>query len=486
VSFPLSKEIKMMTTFHSTNPATGEILWEEPAASPTDVGKAVERARKAFHSWARLPFEKRVEYVEAFRSQLEANKVEIATAISQETGKPLWDSLTEVAAMIGKVAISIQAYHERTGYHQREINGMQARLLHKPHGVMAVFGPYNFPAHLPNGHIVPALLAGNTAVFKPSNVTPMVAEKTIELWHKAGLPEGVLQVVQGQRETGVALASHPDIDGLLFTGSSGVGQSLHKQYGGQTHKILALEMGGNNPLIIWDPESVEAAAYHNVLSSFISTGQRCTCARRLIIKQGAEGDAYLEALLAQTAKLRIGAYADSPEPFMGPLVRNLEVDQILAAQENLQKLGGKVLLKAGRLNDKLPFISPGIIDVTAVKTRNDADLEYFGPFLQVTRVNTFEEAIAAANNTEYGLASAIFTQHKELYEQCLIELRAGLVNWNRQTTGASSALPFGGVGISGNHRPAAYYAADYCAYPVAALESETLTIPATLNAGIER
>lgn len=474
-----------MVQFSSTNPATGEIIWQGEPTSPADVGKAVEAARKAFLSWARLSFEERLKYVEAFRAQLEANKSAFAETISKETGKPHWDALTEVAAMIGKVAISVQAYHERTGDHRREINGMQARLLHKPHGVMAVFGPYNFPAHLPNGHIVPALLAGNTVVFKPSNVTPLVAEETMKLWQQAGLPQGVLQVVNGQRETGVALASHPDIDGLLFTGSSGVGQSLHKQYGGQTHKILALEMGGNNPLIIWEPESVEAAAYHNVLSSFISTGQRCTCARRLIIKQGAEGDQLLDALIAQTQKLRIGAYTDSPEPFMGPLVRNQEVDQIIAAQANLQTLGGKVLLEAKRLHAELPFISPGIMDVTAVTKRNDADIEYFGPFLQVTRVATFEEAIASANNTEYGLASAIFTKHQELYERCLIELRAGLVNWNRQTTGASSALPFGGVGISGNHRPAAYYAADYCAYPVAALESTSLVIPATLNPGID-
>lgn len=473
-----------MTQFSSTNPATGEIIWQGESVTPEGVDKAVREARRAFPSWARLPFAERQRYVEAFRDQLEANKNDLAETISKEMGKPLWDSLSEVTAMIGKVAISVAAWHERTGDTRREINGMQARLLHKPHGVMAVFGPYNFPGHLPNGHIVPALLAGNTVVFKPSNLTPLVAIKTAELWRKAGLPEGVMQVVPGMRETGVALAAHPEVDGLLFTGSSGVGQSLHKQFGGQTHKILALEMGGNNPLIVWEPESVEAAAYHTVLSSFISTGQRCTCARRLIIRNGKEGDDLLEALLARTATLRIGAYTDSPEPYMGPLVRNMEVDQILAAQQSLQGLGGKVILEAKRLHAEHPFISPGIMDVTAVKGRNDADMEYFGPFLQVTRVGNFDEAIAAANNTEYGLASAIFTKHRELYERCLIELRAGLVNWNRQTTGASSALPFGGVGASGNHRPAAYYAADYCAYPVAALENESLAIPATLNPGI--
>ena len=467
----------------STNPATGEILWQGNATDAVGIDQAVQRARQAFSLWASHSLSARIAILEAFRARLEAHKDTMAEAIAQETGKPKWDAATEVAAMIGKVAISITAYHDRTPDTAPQIPGMHARLLHKPHGVLAVFGPYNFPAHLPNGHIVPALLAGNCVVFKPSELTPRVAELTLEHWRAAGLPEGVLQVVQGERATGEALAAHHGLDGLLFTGSSSTGTVLHKLYAGQPQKILALEMGGNNPLIVWDPEDADAAAYHTILSSFISSGQRCTCARRLILPRNGEGDALLASLIARTQRLRVGAYTDQPEPFMGPLIRNAEVDKALAAQSRFAASGGKILLEAKRLHPSLPFLSPGIVDVTDVTDRPDEEI--FAPLLQVIRVADFDAALAEANNTRYGLASAIFTRDKALYERALRELRAGLVNWNRQTTGASSALPFGGVGISGNHRPAAFYAADYCAYPVAALESESLALPATPLPGMD-
>lgn len=467
----------------SINPATNEVIWEGTPTSPENVDKAVKAARKAFPAWARLGFDRRRAIVEKFRDTVEASKAELAETIAKETGKARWDAATEVAAVIGKADISVKAYHERTGEKFIDMpGGIRAHLTHKPHGVMAVFGPYNFPAHLPNGHIVPALLAGNTVAFKPSNLTPLVAETMFRYWQQAGLPEGVLNLTQGQRETGVALAAHKDIDGLLFTGSSSTGSSLHKQYGGQPHKILALEMGGNNPLIVWNPADIEAAAYHTVLSSFISTGQRCTCARRLIVEDNKQGTAFLDALVGIAGKLKVGPYTDSPEPFMGPLIRNREADEIVEAQTQMIAEGGKSLLALKKLDAEKPFVTPGIMDVTKVADREDR--EFFGPFLQVTRVKDFDAAIAEANNTAFGLASAIFTQEKALYDRFLIESRAGLVNWNRQTTGASSALPFGGGGISGNHRPAGYYSADYCAWPVASLESDALTIPETLNPGI--
>jgi succinylglutamic semialdehyde dehydrogenase len=466
----------------SRNPATGEVIWQGVAATAEQVDATLMKARKAFLAWSQTSFEQRLQIVTAYQQQLESHKAELAEAIAKETGKVLWDAAGEVAATIGKTAISALSYQERTGTRQLEINGMEARLTHRPHGILAVFGPYNFPIHLPNAHIVPALLAGNVIVFKPSELTPFVAEKMLEYWQKAGLPEGVIQILQGGRETGVALAGHPAIDGLLFTGSSATGMALHQQFAGQPQKILALEMGGNNPLIVWDAESAEAAAYHTVLSAFITTGQRCTCTRRLILPEGREGDAVLEALLAQTQAIRVGAYTDSPEPFMGALISNREVERVLAAQQKMVAQGAKMLLPLARLQEQHPFVSAGILDVTAMQNREDT--EYFAPFLQVIRVANLDAAIAEANNTAYGLAAGIFTRQPAIYERCLRELRAGVINWNRQTTGASSALPFGGIGISGNHRPAGLYAADYCAYPVASLESETLTIPAVKVAGL--
>ncbi len=472
-----------MSMMQSTNPANGKVIWQKQSHSVADVDAAITIARQGFLKWSRLSLSERLEPIERYRDLLANYKDKIAQAIAQETGKPLWDANGEAAAMVGKINISLKAYNERTGEKTFDMGGsLTGHLSHRPHGVMAVFGPYNFPGHLPNGHIIPALIAGNVVVFKPSNMTPMVGEMMVHLMHEAGIPNEVVQLVQGEREIGEALSKHAQIDGLLFTGSTHVGTLLNKQLAPHPDKILALEMGGNNPLIVWNAESAKAAAYHTVLSAFISTGQRCTCARRLILPLGDEGDAVLEALIPMAQNLVTGAYDSKPEPFMGPLIRLKEAQDIIKAQEELAKTGGKILLKSTMPREGLPFITAGIMDVTAVNNRQD--IEFFGPFLQVIRVSNFDDAIAEANNTSYGLSAAIFTQDKALYERCLLELRAGLINWNRQTTGASGALPFGGIGISGNHRPAAYYAADYCAYPVSSVESEVLDIPEVLNAGI--
>jgi len=274
--------------FSKTDPVDNQPLWQANAADGSDVAAACEAARAAFPAWARTPFEQREQLVKRFAALLEEHKAHLAATISRETSKPRWETLTEVQAMIGKVAISLQAYQARTGVSQTAMADGASVLRHRPHGVLAVFGPYNFPGHLPNGHIVPALLAGNTVVFKPSELTPQTAEETLKLWQQAGLPDGVINLVQGGRETGEALAASADIDGLLFTGSAGTGYHLHRQLAGQPEKILALEMGGNNALIVDGFEDRDAAVNLAIQSAFISAGQRCTCSRRILVKQGAE------------------------------------------------------------------------------------------------------------------------------------------------------------------------------------------------------
>ncbi len=466
----------------SHNPGTGAVIWSGRSATATSVHAAITAARTAFKDWSLLPFEQRKTIVLAFKAQLQQHQEHLANIIGQETGKPLWESRTEVAAMIGKVDISIQAYAARTGEHLGELQGTPSAVRHKPHGVMAVFGPYNFPGHLPNGHIVPALLAGNAVVFKPSDYTPKVAEETVKLWQAAGLPDGVISLLQGGRETGMALAAHDGLDGLLFTGSSATGNLLHRQFAGKPHKMLALEMGGNNPLVVYQAAHTQAVAYNIIQSAFLSAGQRCTCARRLILPIGAEGDTVLEATLAMAQSLTLGAYDADPQPFMGCVIGNREAERLLQAQAMLQHKGGKSLLTMTRPQADRPFLTPGIIDST--HATDIPDEEWFGPLLQVFRVHTLDEAIALANRTAYGLSAGIFTDHSAAYQQFYRDIHAGVVNWNRQLTGASSAAPFGGVGFSGNHRPSAYYAADYCAYPVSSLESPSLTIPASLPPGV--
>jgi len=468
--------------FDSLNPVTQESVWSGQGASAEQVEAAVAAARAAFPAWARLSLDARIAVLERFAATLKTRADEMARCIGEETGKPLWESATEVTSMVNKVAISIQSYRERTGEKSGPLADATAVLRHKPHGVVAVFGPYNFPGHLPNGHIVPALLAGNAVVFKPSELTPKVAELTVQCWIEAGLPAGVLNLVQGGRETGVALAGNPGIDGLFFTGSSRTGNLLHQQFAGRPDKILALEMGGNNPLVVDEVADVDAAVYTIIQSAFISAGQRCTCARRLLVPQGAWGDALLARLVAVAASIQVGAFDAQPAPFMGSVISLDAARHLLKAQEHLIAQGATPLLAMSQPLETAALLTPGILDVTAVAERPDE--EFFGPLLQVIRYDGFEAAMAEANATQYGLAAGLLSDSRELYQRFFIESRAGIVNWNKQLTGAASSAPFGGVGASGNHRASAYYAADYCAYPVASLESETLALPATLTPGV--
>jgi len=462
--------------FSSTDPASGASVWEGASASAADVADAVAAARAAFPAWAATPLSERRDLMLAFKAQLEANKDELARLIARETGKPLWETLGEAGAMAGKIDISLKAYADRTGDTVNDTAFGQARLAHRPHGVMAVFGPYNFPGHLPNGHIVPALIAGDVVVFKPSEITPAVGAAMVALWEKAGLPAGVINLVQGAREAGGALLDQ-DINGVLFTGSVDTGVMFHRKFAGRPDVMLALEMGGNNPLVIWDASDADAAANIALNSAFITTGQRCTCARRLIVADGAAGDAVVDKLVDLTNRIRIAAWDADPEPFMGPLVSEKAADGVLAAQDALVAKGASVIRRAERLEVGPAFISPGMLDMRGAS--DVGDTEVFGPLLQVWRAASFEEALERANATKFGLSAGLVSDSADLWAAFHAGARAGIINWNRPTTGAASNMPFGGPGFSGNHRPSAYYAADYCAYPVASQESATLSAIAT-------
>ena len=467
----------MAETLNSIEPATGDILWTGASGDPDTE---VSAARGVWPAWAAKPFAVRVETLRRFANLARAQLDPFADLIARETGKPLWEARTEVEAVINKVDISVSAYAERTA--QRRLEGaMGARVAvrHKPHGVLAVLGPYNFPAHLPNGHIVPALIAGNAVVFKPSEKTPAVGEFLVRLYHEAGVPEGVVRCVQGGPEVGKALAAQPGLDGLLFTGSARAGLALHRQFAEAPQKILALEMGGNNPLVVWDARDLHAAAAMAVQSAYLSAGQRCTAARRLIVRDG-DHQELVETITRIIDRLIVDHPHANPAPFMGPVIDNGAADQLQEAFLELMGRGGRAIRRLDRKTDALPFLTPSLIDVTEVERR--ADVEMFGPVLQIVRVADFDSAIAEANATRYGLSASLIGGAPELYDRFWAGVRAGVINWNSPTNGAPSKAPFGGIGLSGNHRPSAYYAADYCAYPVTSSESESAR--ATIGVGL--
>ena len=471
------------TVIESIDPAKNTVIWSGKAASPAQINNAIHAARSAFSLWGSLSVDTRIEHVLAYAEKLKANQDLLAHTIAMETGKPLWETATEAAAMVGKINLSIKSYHTRTGITENPMPQGKAFIRHKPHGVVAVFGPYNFPGHLPNGHIVPALIAGNTIVFKPSDLTPLVAEKMVELWEAAGLPKGVLNLVQGDVTTGKALAGHNQIDGLFFTGSSTTGKLLHEQFAGHPGKILALEMGGNNPLLIGPVNDVDAAVHDIVQSAFITSGQRCTCARRLFIPNTAQGDVILARLIEVTQAIDVGVYDAEAQPFMGAMISVRAAQMMLSAQSELENLGANALLPLTHINEDTGLVTPGIIDVTPILSELP-DEEHFGPLLKVIRYDDFNTAIIEANNTKFGLSAGLIADDAAMYEVFFQHIRAGIVNWNRPITGASGAAPFGGVGESGNHRASAFYAADYCAYPVASVELEQTTLPGKLSPGL--
>jgi succinylglutamic semialdehyde dehydrogenase len=451
----------------STEPATGAEVWSGPVG---DAAAEVAAARAAWPEWAAHSVTYRMETLRRFANVVRARDGEFADLIARETGKPFWEARTEVASVIAKVEISIEAYGERTPTRRLEAAmGNKVAVRHKPHGVLAVLGPYNFPAHLPNGHIVPALIAGNAVVFKPSEKTPATGAFLVDCFHEAGVPEGVIRLLIGGPAEGKALAAEPGIDGLLFTGSAGAGSSLARQFAETPQKILALELGGNNPIVAWDTPDLHAAATIIVQSAFLSAGQRCTAARRLIVEDGNH-----QPLIDELVKLMDRIIVDhphaDPQPFMGPVIDLVTADILQDRFLGLMMKGGKPIRRLDRPHEERPYLTPALIDMTDAKDRLDEEL--FGPVLQLIRVKDFDAAIDEANNTRFGLAASVLTKDPALYDRFWANVRSGVINWNKPTNGAPSNAPFGGVGMSGNHRPSAFYAADYCAYPVTSVEAD--------------
>lgn len=462
----------------STEPATGATVWQGPVG---DAENEVAIARAAWPAWAARPLAVRIEVLRRVVNTVRARSEAFADLIARETGKPLWEARGEIELVIGKVELSVAAYSERTA--QRRLEGaMGARnaLRHKPHGVLAILGPFNLPAHVPNGHIVPALLAGNAVIFKPSEKTPGTGKFLVDCFHAAGVPEEVLRFLAGGPETGRALAGCAGIDGLLFTGSARAGLSLHRQFAEAPNKIVALEMGGNNPIVAWDTPDVHSAAVLIVQSAFTSAGQRCMAARRLIVRDGAH-----EPLLAEIGKLVdrliVAEPHSSPVPFMGPVIDNAAADSLQERWLDRILAGGRAIKHLERPIESRPFLTPGLIDVTGIPGRPDEEL--FGPILQIIRVADFDAALAEANATRYGLCAALIGGAPTLYERFWSNIRSGVINWNRPTNVPPTNAPLGGVGFSGNHRPSAYYSADHCAYPV--ISSETESARASIGIGLK-
>jgi succinylglutamic semialdehyde dehydrogenase len=458
-----------------------DVIGAFPIADADEVDAAIARARAAFPAWRDLGAQGRAAVLLRFRDAASGRVDELAELIAREVGKALWDARAEAALLAPKVDVTLS-----DGMHLvapvEPAPGQRATF--GPRGVLAVFGPFNFPAHLPNGHIAPALATGNTLVLKPSELTPAVGAWLAALWREAGLPEGVLEVVQGAADTGHALAVHPDVDGVLFTGSYPTARAIREATLDQPGKLLALELGGSNALLVCDDADLDLAVAETALSIAASTGQRCTCARRLFVARGI-ADAFTEKLVGVLRELVIGPPLDAGV-FMGPLVSQAAWERVTRARRELDSAGGERLLW---VEPPLPppYVGAGLVRFATTRQDHPAQREeIFGPEAALYIVDDLDEAIAAANDSDYGLVAAVFSRERAAYERCIGRIRTGLLNWNKATVGASGRLPFGGIGKSGNDRPAGVTATLYCTIPQAHLESQAGFDPASLPPGMPR
>ncbi|MDA0803095.1 MAG: aldehyde dehydrogenase family protein [Planctomycetota bacterium] len=461
-----------MSVLESRNPTRpGEVVWKGASAGEPDIVAALALARVALPAWAALGVEGRRPFLERWREAVLARADELARLITAESGKTLAESRLEVKSVADKVSITLDAaLLARTADFTVDAGaGRSGRCTFRPHGVMAVIGPFNFPAHLPNGHIVPALVMGNTVVFKPSEKCPGVGAQFATLAAAAGLPHGVFTVLQGGAAVASRLVSGDEVDGVLFTGSWPVGRSIMQANLDRPGRMLALEMGGSNAAIVCGDAHLRQAVLECVRASFATTGQRCTCTRRIIVAESV-ASAFIPAFCKAASTLLVGPGDDETAGpvFMGPLISERARDAALRFQSERVRAGAALLVRGSALDREGWFMTPSVIQVPRFALETDE--EVFGPVVQLAIAKDDDDAVEQANATKFGLAASIFTADEARFRRLAVRVRAGCVNWNTGTAGASSKLPFGGLGRSGNHRPAAAFAADSCAFPVAHME----------------
>lgn len=468
--------------FNSVSPVDSKIIWNGNVSTTNELNLCIDAACSATEAWENTPLDTRYKYVRKFAELVKENIDDIAKLISIEVGKPLWEAKTEASALAGKIEPTISAYEFRNKELLRTLpNGAISRTTFKPLGVIVTISPYNFPAHMANGHIIAALVCGNCVIWKPSEKCPMVAEKIMEIWDAVGLPSGVINMIQGDGNTGEYFCKDERINGIFFTGSYYVGDKIRRIC--NTTKMCALEMGGDSPLVVWDVSNIDAAVITTIQSAYVTSGQRCSSARRIIVKDDHSGEEYIKKLKEYIENIKIGKPFDDEQPYIGPMKDEKLVDSVLSYQNELLSIGANAIINCQKSELGECYITPGIIDVTPImgKFKNK---EVVGPLVRICKVNSFEKAIEEANNTDYGLAAGIITDRIDLYNTFYKKVKAGIINWNQQLTGASGMAPFGGIKNSGNFRPSGYFAVDYCVYAVASIENEHLNMPNKMPIGI--
>lgn len=451
-------------TLESRNPAlVTEVVATFPRSLANDVDLAVAAARQAYRSWRKVPAPVRAEYVFRVGELLLEHKEELAQLISQEMGKPQKEARGDVQEGIDCAFYSAGEGRRLFGQTTpSEMPNKFAMTVRTPIGVCALITPWNFPIAIPCWKAMPALVCGNTVILKPAEDTPACATKLIEIFEKAGLPPGVINLVHGVgEEAGKALVEHPDVDLVSFTGSSQTGAFVGETCG-RTHKRVCLEMGGKNAQVVMEDADLELALDGAIWGAFGTTGQRCTATSRLILHRDIKAK-FTAMLYERTSKLRLGAGTD-PNTEVGPLINQAQLQRVSKYLDIAREEGAKILIGGeiaieGELKNGY-FFAPTILDDVTPDMRVARE-EIFGPVVALIEVSSFEDAIAVLNNTNYGLSSSVYTRDINRAFTAMRDIEAGITYINGPTIGAEVHLPFGGVKQTGNgHREAGTTALD--------------------------
>ena len=449
-------------------------LWEA-AVHYDHIEAVVVSAQKGFETWRKLTFDERITYLKKYQEIVRSKKDDIAMALALEVGKPLWEAKTEAAALDSKVSVTITDSYERIKQETLKdvMPKIDGHVIYRPLGPSFIIGPFNFPCHLANGQILAALLAGNSIIFKPSEKTIYSAQLMMECFHEAGFPEGVINFINGTGYTASKLTSDKRIKGVFFTGSKGVGLKILENTHKDLNKLVALELGGKNSTIIHHDTNISHALPELLRACFLTTGQRCTSTSMILVHKKIEQE-FINQFKAVTERIRVGHPTSKPDPFMGPLIDE-HAEKLYFDFCNFGKEEGAEEILAPRKLDvsfKGHYVSPSIHYAKKPDLNGKfIQEEIFGPNCFFIPYEDIEEAIHIANCTQYGLAASVYTRSPEIYQLCLRDIEAGLLNLNRSTVGATARLPFGGLKNSGNHHPAAVSMIDHCVGTVASLET---------------
>lgn len=458
----------------STSPWDGSELWRGQEPTREQVNDAVLNASSAQASWRRLTVDQRHSHLARFVELVKRDAELLATTVARESGKPLWEARTEVGAVQGKLLATTKALDSRASTIALEtpIQGVPGvvETLFKPLGVVSVLGPYNFPIHMANGHIIPALLAGNAVIYKPSELGLASSHQYAELLLESGIPEGVFTFLPGTGDVGRWLVEHPTIRGVYFTGSEAVGAKL-RSICAASNKRCAVEAGGNCSLYVESYDDEPGALSTVIQSAFWGGGQRCNSARNLLVTSDVLASGFIERLVEKAQALAFSSDFRSETNFFGPMRRSHDVARVGQARDRLRNLGGQELLSGSSIEENDLFLTP-TISMMPVGTGLDSE-ETMGPLLRIYEVKDALSAAHLANQTRLRLIAGIISTSESSYQTFLENADFGGINWNCPTSAASGYASFGGAGESGNYSPAGFLSIDYCVTAQSVMRKDT-------------